>query len=463
MQPAVSVFAAGDPDSHVYLDELVSALSYALDLTEGQPPGHCLRCCWIGLNVATELGFSDEEKADLYYMILMKDLGCSSNAARICQLFATDDLKFKREHKIIGRSHADVLNFILRNTGLSSGLAERFRTLLAVAKDSKAISTELIDTRCHQGAEIAKIMRFSDRVCEGILDLDEHWNGGGLPQGKTGKEISLFARIALLAQVADVFFMEGGQEASRLEVKLRSGKWFDPEIAAAFANCAKEDGFWKGLQNPATAVRSFAVRHAFHKSAVDEDYLDDIARGFARVIDAKSPFTSGHSERVALYTDLICAELDYEPGYRRKMKRAALLHDVGKLGVSNAVLDKPDRLDDEEFAQIKKHPEFGEQILGRIDAFSDMAAIAATHHERLDGKGYPRGLDASVLTQDMRIVTVADIYDALTADRPYRAAMTYERAKGIMDDMVGSAIDPVCWEALQRGLTAAELNVADDA
>ncbi len=160
---------------------------------------------------------------------------------------------------------------------------------------------------------------------------------------------------------------------------------------------------------------------------VDEDYLDDIARAFAQIIDAKSPFTSGHSERVAVYADMIAAELGCTLERRRWLKRAALLHDVGKLGVSNAILDKNGKLDEAEWRDMRNHAMLSETILTRVAAFRELARIGGDHHERLDGKGYPRGLAGEAITFETRIVSVADVFDALTADRPYRAAMPWTR------------------------------------
>ncbi len=134
------------------------------------------------------------------------------------------------------------------------------------------------------------------------------------------------------------------------------------------------------------------------------------------------------------------------------MARAALLHDIGKLGISNTILDKPSSLTDTEFDLIKQHPVMSKEILSRVSVFQDMAVTAAAHHERLDGKGYPDGMSAEDLTRDMRILTVADIFDALTADRPYRPAMPLEKALSIMDDMVGCAIDIDCYAALQDAI-----------
>ena len=148
------------------------------------------------------------------------------------------------------------------------------------------------------------------------------------------------------------------------------------------------------------------------------------------------------------------------PEKRRWLKRAALLHDIGKLGVSNSVLDKPGKLDDDEWKAMRLHAVYSEEILSRIAVFSELARIGGAHHERLDGKGYPRGITESDITLETRIVTTADFFDALTADRPYRAAMPVSRALAIMDEAVGTAIDPICLAALKQALARVESMVA---
>jgi HD-GYP domain-containing protein (c-di-GMP phosphodiesterase class II) len=186
--------------------------------------------------------------------------------------------------------------------------------------------------------------------------------------------------------------------------------------------------------------------------AIDEDYLDDIAAAFAQVVDSKSPYTSGHSERVTLFADMVAEQLGLTAAQRRWLKRAALLHDIGKLGVSNAILDKPGKLDDSEWAAMRMHSAHSEAILSRISAFRELAPVAGAHHARLDGKGYPRGLSGDQICLETRIITTADIFDALTADRPYRAAMPITKAMAIMSGMVGTQIDADCFAALRRAL-----------
>ncbi len=446
--------------TQICLSELLGALSHALDLVEGQPAGHCVRSCWIGVHIGREIGFDDTQIWELYYTLLLKDLGCSSNAARICRLFLTDDLIFKRDVKTIDGSLPQALRFVLSHTGLKVGLAERFRAVVHVFLKSGQIARELVDTRCHRGADIARKMRFSEAVAQGIQNLDEHWNGGGQPIGLRGSSIPIYSRIALIAQVIDVFQIANGADAARHEIRNRAGTWFDPDLVAAFERVAARQEFWDMLHSDGLQQAIFALEPAQSISTVDDDYLDDITAAFAQVVDSKSPYTSGHSERVTLFTDLIAEQLGFTAERRRRLKRAALLHDIGKLGVSNSILDKPGKLDPDEWEAMKLHTVHTESILSRITAFCDLATIAGAHHERLDGNGYPQGLKDDRIALETRIITVADIFDALTADRPYRAAMPITKAIALMSGMVGTAIDADCFDALRKAMERADGNLA---
>ena len=445
----------------VRLADILAALSHALDLTEGQPAGHCLRATYVGMHVGRAMGLPQIQLWELYYTIMLKDLGCSSNAARICALYLADDLKVKHDFKTVSDSLPQVLGFVFSHTGLKVGLAERFKAILNIARNSGALVEDLIQTRCQRGAEIAARMRFPAAVCDAIHALDEHWNRKGHPDQRAGPAIPLYARIALLAQVADVFHTASGPEAALAEVRSRAGTWFDPHAVTCFEQIAAESGFWRVLHSHQSVIDAVsALEPAQSLIVVDEDYLDDIARAFAQIIDAKSPFTSGHSERVAVYADMIAAELGYTSERRRWLKRAALLHDVGKLGVSNAILDKNGKLDDAEWRDMRNHASLSETILTRAAVFHEMASIGGGHHERLDGKGYPRGLTGDAIAPETRIVSVADVFDALTADRPYRSAMSLEKALGIMRADLGTAFDPNCFAALERALASIQGDLA---
>ena len=433
----------------VTLAELVGAFSYALDITEGQPAGHCVRACWIGSHIGRALGLSAQDRDDLYYTLLLKDLGCSSNAARICELYQADDLAFKQGYKTVGTGLAATIHFIASRTATAAPLHRRAAAISHILKNGDAIAQDLIQSRCTRGADIARSLHFSPAVSDGIYHLDEHWDGSGRPDHLRGGAIPLASRIALLAQVADVFHRHAGRAAALDEVARRAGSWFDPALVAAFEAVAANEHFWTGLASPFLDTRLLALAPSEHVREVTEDYLDDIAAAFGQVIDAKSEFTAGHSGRVADLAARIGERMGVLPARRRWLYRAALLHDIGKLGVSNRILDKPGPLDDREWVKMRDHAVHTQAILGRVGVLADMAPIAAAHHEKLDGTGYPLGLKDDQIRRETRIITVCDYYDALSADRPYRAAMTRADSLAVIAADVGTAIDGDCYEALR--------------
>lgn len=439
------------------LAEVIGALSYALDLTEGQPPGHSLRCGWIGMQIGRTLGLDEAVQADLLYTLLLKDTGCSSNAARLWQLYGGDERTIKRDFKTVdAQSIAQVARFVLRHAGPGETLGRRVGRLLTLVQHGDDLTNELIEARCERGAAIAGRLGFGARVAGGIHSLDEHWNGRGRPEGLAGEAIPLSARVALLAQVIDVFHAEGGPEAARAEAARRAGVWFDPGLVAAFLDLSQTDGFWRGLDGAGLAERVAALEPAPRAIRVDDARLDTITAAFADVVDAKSPYTAGHSRRVAEYADGIAAGLDLPPVRRESLRRAALLHDIGELGVSNGILDKPGKLDAEEWAAVRRHPALSQEILGRVSVFRPLAAIARAHHERLDGRGYPNGLESAQIELEARIITTSDIFDAITAERPYRGAVPVDECLGMMQRDCGTAIDGTCLDALRSHVGAAK-------
>ncbi|GGD80995.1 HD-GYP domain-containing protein [Croceicoccus mobilis] len=432
------------------LPELMGAFSFALDLTEGQPEGHSLRACSIATAVARALGIEGDELRTVYYTAMLKDLGCSSNAARVAETYLADDRSFKHDFKLIGDGIGPALRFVFAKTGRGQPLPRRAGAILKILRNGPQIVDGMIAARCTRGAEIARLLRFPEAVAEAIYHLDEHWDGGGRPDHLSRDAIPLASRIALLAQVADVFFINAGPDAAREEVARLSGSWLDPELCRHFEQVSRERSYWQSLCADSLPERIGNLIPAEAAMAVDEDFLDDITAAFGQVIDAKSPYTGGHSERVGDYATLLGRTMGMTAAPLRKLRRAAILHDVGKLGVSSTILEKPGKLDDDEWQVMRGHAGETARILSRIAPLQGMANIAAAHHERLDGKGYPLGLGASDLALEARIISTCDFFDALTADRPYRAALPADRALEIMESEAGRAIDPACLSALRE-------------
>ncbi|MDO9394168.1 MAG: HD-GYP domain-containing protein, partial [Methylotenera sp.] len=234
------------------------------------------------------------------------------------------------------------------------------------------------------------------------------------------------------------------------EIHKRRGTWYDPEAVDAFMAVAQSADFWSILNSPDVEALVFALEPGGQQVPLDEDYFDDIAEAFGKVVDAKSPYTAGHSARVGLYTTLLAESMEIPESRRRWLKRGALLHDVGKLGVSNSILDKPGKLDADEWSAVQRHAAYTEAILGRVSNFDELARVSAAHHERLDGGGYPRGLKDADIAIETRIITTADIFDAITAERPYRGAIPVDKTLVIMSETVGTAIDARCFEHLKN-------------
>ncbi|MDZ7707107.1 MAG: HD domain-containing phosphohydrolase [Trueperaceae bacterium] len=432
------------------LSDVVSALTYALDITEGQPEGHALRSCAIGMAIGERLGLDAEGLSDLYYALLLKDLGCSSNSARLAATFGADDRRVKHAYKLIDLDRPrDGLGFVIGNAGSAAPPLQRLRHVVDVSLGRGGGQRALTEIRCERGADIARELGFSAVTSEAIRALDEHWDGGGHPYRLEGDAIPLAGRILCLAQTVEVFAQAHGPEAAMEVARRRSGRWFDPAVVAALGEAAGEAGFWEGLSPDGLEARVRAAEPVSRMVHADADRLDRVAAAFARVIDAKSPWTFRHSERVRAFALGIAEELGLPPERRPDLSRAALLHDLGKLGVPNLILDKPGRLSEDEFAVIRRHPADSQRILERVGPFRVFAEVAGAHHERMDGRGYHGARRAGELPLEARILATADPFEALTASRPYRDGMSTEEALGLLRRDVGAGVDQACLAALE--------------
>jgi HD-GYP domain-containing protein (c-di-GMP phosphodiesterase class II) len=439
-----------DPTDSIRTSELISALSYALDLTEGRSMGHSVRTCVMGMRLAQHIGLSMEEQADLYYALLLKDAGCSSNSSRLFHILNADEIRAKRDVKTTDWTKVgfESLNFALTHVATESPLPQRMWKLLQVAATQQADSRDLVKIRCERGSYIAKKLGFSDAVAEGIHSLDEHWNGGGYPNHLLGEEIPMFSRIANLCQTLEVFYEARGEEDALDAVQARSGRWFDPELVAATMSLSKQGILWLGLDSKDLLENVLVMEPEERRLIADDATVDSICLAFADIIDAKSPFTYQHSNGVADAAMDIAIHFGMNEFEKKQLRRAALMHDIGKLSVPNSILEKPGKLTDEEWQVVRDHPYYTFQILKRVPAFKSFSSDAAAHHERLDGSGYWRRLAGDSISTVARILSVADVFDALRAKRPYRDALPLEKVFSIMRKESPRALDLPCLEAL---------------
>lgn len=454
----------GWPDrrtAEVRLSEVLAGLSFALDLTEGQRQGHSIRSTLIGMRIAEAIGLPKDQRSALFYALLMKDLGCSSNAARFAALFAADDQTLKANLKTINWSNAlESFNFVATNVAPGAFWLQRVWQTLAVLSRGPKGAREVVETRCERGADIARMLGFPDETVQAIRALDEHWDGRGQPYGLKRTEIPLLGRIVGLSQTVEVYFSQYDERTAYQMALSRRSSWFDPLLVDALVSLRRDAAFWQRLGDGNELDHLCEVEPPDNVIMADENRLDLVAEAFAKVIDAKSPWTYRHSTGVAHTAVAIGTVLGYTPTRLRNLHRAALLHDLGKLGVSSLVLDKPGKLTDEELMIMRRHPAHTNAILSRVGCFHHLADIAASHHERLDGLGYHRGITSDAIEEETRILCIADISDALLATRPYRDGLPPERVLQIMGREVGTAIDANCYGALEVVLTGALIGPA---
>jgi putative nucleotidyltransferase with HDIG domain len=444
-------------ENPVRLSEVVSALSYALDLTEGQPVGHAVKSCVLGMKLAQELQLPDAEKIDLYYALLLKDMGCSSNAARVHEIFGGNELNIKRDLKTTDWTRLlEGFAYVRRHAAVGQSLFERFLRIVKIAAGGDKQARALVQTRCERGADIARMLGFSERTAAAIYSLDEHWNGRGHPRGLKGEEIPLLARILNLCQTMENFVAAAGPGVAYEVIEERAGRWFDPRLVQAMQAFRTDTALWQNLQQDAAVARAMVMDLEPQSGSmfVAEPRITTICQGFASVIDAKSPWTYHHSIGVTEAAVGIAEQLGLPDGEVIMIRQAALLHDIGKLSVPNSILDKPGKLTDEEFAVVRRHPYYTERILTKIGSFGELAFIASAHHERLDGRGYHASLSSDTLPLTARIIAVADVYDALSAERPYRPAMPMDRVLKIIGEDVPHSLCATSFEGLQKWIAS---------
>ncbi len=444
------------PPAAASLTTILAGLSHALDLTEGHPRGHAERACRIGQALAAVVGLDERARRDLVHATLLKDAGCSSNALRVYQVFGGPEHGVKRAvWERDWRKFGQQLQYALAWTERGGSPIARVRKLASLAAlGPGGGAREIFQIRCSRGAEIARHIGCDETIAQAIHDMDEHWDGGGHPRGLRGEEIPLLARIMGLSQVMEIFWGLGGPHASIEVARTRRGTWFSPDLVRAAEALAGDHRLWEDLFAPDLVSRILAQMPDGGPVAIDDARLDLIADAFAIIIDGKSPYTFEHSRRVADYAVSLGRRLGMGEDALRRLRRAGLVHDLGKLTVPNSILEHAGKLDDEQWKVVRQHPSHTFDVLARVPVLEELALDAASHHERVDGRGYHRGLPGDRLSTTARILAVSDVMDALAADRPYRAGMAPDRVLGILTTDAGTHFCPTCVDACSTDLIA---------
>ena len=424
---------------------LIPALSFALDLTEDRPMGHVLRTCIIGMHIGVKIHLPPEQLTNLFRALLLKDVGCSTGTYRSAEMTIPD--RFNRTVSLFRRKGKDSNGARCVGTLIEAAEAKAVPASLRPQDKGRSALASVIKYRCERAARIAHDLGLPIEVTEALYEVDERWDGSGYPNGLKGVQISVLSRIISIAQTLDIAAQRFGRTTAVELVSRRCGAWFDQGLVATsnlLHNCCE---LWEDLDSADLISRVKSLEPA-HMGSTDSLDVDNICMAFAEVVDAKSPFTFTHSTGVASIATSMAELMGQSLNDIKLIHRAALLHDIGKLGVPKFILEKPGSLSPVEWERVYEHPHNTREILIQIPGFDEIAHIAALHHEKLDASGYPYRFDGSQLPLLARILTVADIYDALSSQRPYRHNLTKKQALEIMRNEAPHALDKYCLESL---------------
>jgi HD-GYP domain-containing protein (c-di-GMP phosphodiesterase class II)/DNA-binding CsgD family transcriptional regulator len=465
--------ASSQPDrpSGVRLAELLAVLSLGADLGMGQPMEHVLRQCLIALRLGDRLEMGETERTELYFGSLIAWVGCHIDAYEQAKWFG-DDLALKD-----GFRHRDLhgigpmMAMTVAHLGRGRSLGDRAQTFVAFAGRGRRDVGEMLANHWYAADQLAEAMGLEDGVRTTVMQTFERWDGKGAPYGARGDQICMASRIVNLADVLEVYHRTEGVERASDVARERSGTQFDPDLVEVVTDAGPD--LFHGLDDATNWDAVIAGEPGLARTLTDAE-LDGALAAFADFIDIKSPYTLGHSRGVAELAAGAGAALGLPAADVRRLRRAALLHDLGRLGVSNAVWDKPGALTAAQTERVRLHPYLTERMLASCPELASLAEIAAQHHERLDGSGYPRGLHGDALTTSGRVLAAADAYHAKLEERPHRPAVTAEEAAswlrgevraGRFDGAAADAVLTAAGHAVRRrkdwpaGLTTREVEV----
>ena len=431
------------------LAELVAAWSLATDLGLGLPQEHVLRQCRIALGLAERLGLDEADRAAVYYVAMLAWVGCTADSHELAHQFG-DDLALRADAHRVDLAGLPMVGFLLRRVGTGRPPLRRAGMAAALVATGGRDAAEAMTAHCQVAAAIARRLGLGPEVQEPLLHVFSRWDGKGIPGGTGGEELPLAIRLVHVAAIAEVHHRGGGVDAAIAVARDRAGGQFDPRLVEAFTDCARE--LLDGLAEESSWDAVIAAEPGLAK-ALAGDELDAALEAVADFGDLKSPWFTGHSRGVARLAAAAAQEAGLPADAVTELRRAALVHDLGRTGVPNTIWDKPGRLTDAERERVRLHPYYTERMLARPEALARLGAIAASHHERLDGSGYHRSLPGSALSPAARMLAAADVYHAMTEARPHREALaTDEAAAELRGEVRAGRIDA---DAAEDVLTAA--------
>jgi HD-GYP domain-containing protein (c-di-GMP phosphodiesterase class II) len=453
----------------VALEEVVAALSLVTDLAMGLPFETGLAVCRVAVALAEEAGLDDAGRARVYHVALLRHVGCTAENSGFAEIVG-DDIAFRAGSARLDATSPRALGgYMLGHLFRTRGLVGTAAKLASMAAQRDRFQEGVLAV-CEVGELLARHLGLGEDVQRDLLLVSERWDGKSFLKRAHGEEVPVGVRVVQVAECASVYDALGGPEAAAAVVRERAGGAFDPRLAELFASRARAL-----LTPPEGSLWDAVVERAPARGArLSGEPLDAALAAMAEFADLKSPYTVGHSTGVAALAEGAAQAAAMSEADAALLRRAALVHDVGRVAVPSPIWEKAGALSPDEWERVRLHPYHGERVLARSPGLARLAAIASRHHERCDGSGYHRGLDRGALSPAARILAAADACHAMGEERPHRAALAPDAVAAELNRGVkagsldADAVECVLVAAGRRprrrrpqvaGLTARELEV----
>jgi HD-GYP domain-containing protein (c-di-GMP phosphodiesterase class II) len=412
------------PEAHVEhpvrAAELVGALSLATDLGTGQPLEHALRTAVLAVRLGELAEAPAADLRDAYYTALLHSSGCTSDGHEAAALFGDDILPRAAFALVDPIRREELVAFLQANVGRDRPAAEREAMVAQLLAAGPAPLREQFATHCEVAQRFAGWLGLDPGTQSALAFVFERWDGHGFPGAAAGEAVPLPARLLHVARDVSVFLSAGGAADARAVVERRAGAAYDPRLAGIALE--RFDELLDGLDE--TRIWEQALEEEpLPKLWIAGERVDDAFAAIASFTDLESPWLRGHSAGVAELAEAAAWRSGLEAPAVTRIRRAALAHDLGRVGVSNAIWEKAGALGFGEWERVRLHPHFTERAFALSPALAPIGALGGAHHERLDGSGYHRGTRADGLGPDACILAAADCYQAMREARPYRPAL----------------------------------------
>jgi HD-GYP domain-containing protein (c-di-GMP phosphodiesterase class II) len=414
-------------DSGLRLAELIAALSLATDLGVGQPMEYALCSCVLAVRLGETLGFSESDLRVAYYQALLRYIGCNAETYLMAAIVG-DELAFRLDFAPLYYGHSsEAFGLMIRYIRQANEGASPLHLAQMVTQGVSAWPQlkESLFGHCQIASRFAARLGLEEPIERALIQSFERWDGRGIPGAFKGEHIAPAVRLVALAQDVINFHRLGGVEAAVAMAQERKGAAHNPKMVEGF--CQQAAHLLTGLEEEPTWEVVLALEPGA-RICLSETQFDSACLALADFADLKSPYTLGHSRGVAELAAEAARRCGLPEADVVAIRRAGLLHDIGRVGVSAGIWGKSGPLSEREWERVRMHPYYTERVLARPPALARLGALASLHHERLDGSGYHRGVPASMLSPAARILAAADVYHAMLEPRPHRPARTPEAA-----------------------------------